>query len=88
MDATRSGPSPWVTLGISLGITVAGVGAAWGRQGAEHTALERRVTTNETSIASIQAKQAAQGEQLARIGPTLDAIRERLDDIREAVSRR
>lgn len=90
MSGERTGPSGWLsftaTVGASLLGSVVVMAISWGRAEARHDALERRVSTNESSIGTLQREQNEQGRALAGLEPELRAINKALDNIQAALS--
>jgi predicted nucleic acid-binding Zn-ribbon protein len=84
---TESKPSPWLTLAVTLAVTLAGLAGQWGTLGADVRNLERRVATAESELARVSTAQSTAAAQSARIEERLDGVTRELARLARAVER-
>lgn len=85
--SAESRPSPWLTLAVTLSVTLAGLAGQWGTLGADVRHLERRVAIVESELTRVSSVQASAATQSARIEARLDGMERELSRLARAVER-
>ncbi|EPX55006.1 hypothetical protein D187_009745 [Cystobacter fuscus DSM 2262] len=70
---TESRPSPWLTMAVTIVVSLLGLAVQWGTLGADLRNLERRATATEAELARVSSVQVTEATQLARLEALVEA---------------